>query len=397
MAALTVDELLAAPHGRRLCLAFAELACQALATIAPEEHWRSHALFQASHVLDPGVGTSRVMLYVAGGESAPPPDNSGARQAEVIGEVVSALADLSLPESTPELLLEALAMCVEDARYWQPPVGVHVLAAAPELGPPLERVAAHILASPASGWWAEDMVAAPQWLSSFGLGASPETGPRDTGAILARWADHVTQLEVVGRREREADPTAARSGEWWSIPPYGLLESTRALDRFGPLRLHLKEDSNGPEAAAVTQVGWPESARVFELRGPGDWAVLCRIGSISVVHEKRLDWHRATGEERDWIMPDWRIVAKQFDAVHLSVAGYLTSAGRAIDCGPGSNPARPASVIAGWDPGVTYWLNDVARQTGAVVHWERMEPDTHINVEAWRPSSDAASPGRRGE
>lgn len=53
------------------------------------------------------------------------------------------------------------------------------------------------------------------------------------------------------------------------------------------------------------------------------------------------------------MIPDWPRVAGDYDGVHLSVAGYLGTAGRAIDVGDGW-----ASVLAGWNPDETVWLHD---------------------------------------
>ena len=52
-------------------------------------------------------------------------------------------------------------------------------------------------------------------------------------------------------------------------------------------------------------------------------------------------------------MPDWKALAADFDAVHVSVSGYLTSAGIEIPL-----PERDgATVLAGWGPDVTWWLD----------------------------------------
>ena len=65
-------------------------------------------------------------------------------------------------------------------------------------------------------------------------------------------------------------------------------------------------------------------------------------------------------------MPDWPSVAGDWDAVHLTVRCYLTTAGRALDV-----DSERASVLAGWDPDATFWLNDVLRLAGPATHWQR--------------------------
>jgi hypothetical protein len=67
-------------------------------------------------------------------------------------------------------------------------------------------------------------------------------------------------------------------------------------------------------------------------------------------------------------MPDWPAVAEDWDAVHLSVAGYLTTAGRALAVDEGT-----ATVLAGWPPDATFWLADVLRVLGSATSWRRDE------------------------
>ncbi len=70
-----------------------------------------------------------------------------------------------------------------------------------------------------------------------------------------------------------------------------------------------------------------------------------------------------TGWADSWLIPDWADVAADFDAVHLTVAGYLTTAGRIM------RVAREATLLAGWNPDETYWLNDVLRESGPATRW----------------------------
>ena len=51
-------------------------------------------------------------------------------------------------------------------------------------------------------------------------------------------------------------------------------------------------------------------------------------------------------------LPDWRGIADDGDAVHLSVAGYLTTATRML---PLADPAS-ATVLAGCNPHQMWWL-----------------------------------------
>jgi hypothetical protein len=53
--------------------------------------------------------------------------------------------------------------------------------------------------------------------------------------------------------------------------------------------------------------------------------------------------------------------------VHLTAAGYLTTAGWAVPVG------EARTVLAGWNPDETYWLADVLTHAGPAAHWERQE------------------------
>ena len=57
-------------------------------------------------------------------------------------------------------------------------------------------------------------------------------------------------------------------------------------------------------------------------------------------------------------------MAADWDAVHVCVAGYLTTAGIAIPVGDGAS-----TMLAGWDPDATWWLTDVLSLAGAPQDW----------------------------
>ena len=56
-----------------------------------------------------------------------------------------------------------------------------------------------------------------------------------------------------------------------------------------------------------------------------------------------------------WVLPDWANVASDFDGVHISVMAYLTSAYTPYALGSSS------TILAGWNPDETLWLNPVVR------------------------------------
>jgi hypothetical protein len=103
--------------------------------------------------------------------------------------------------------------------------------------------------------------------------------------------------------------------------------------------------------------------RVYEIHGPSDWAALVARFPLDVSRSRRHDWYRATGLARRWLIPDYPVVAGSYDAIHLSVAGYLTTAGVAVPTGDG------VAMLAGWDPDTTWWLADCLTQAGQPDDW----------------------------
>jgi CBS domain-containing protein len=104
------------------------------------------------------------------------------------------------------------------------------------------------------------------------------------------------------------------------------------------------EDPLGEEEFEVWAVGIDPDARVYEVHEPGDWGWLAATHPTDVTASRWHDWSRWTGREGRWILPDWRSVAAQWDGVHVSVAGYLSTAGMAVESEGGS-----ATLLAGWD------------------------------------------------
>lgn len=171
---------------------------------------------------------------------------------------------------------------------------------------------------------------------------------------LAVWRAETLASEARAQRERPADPTASWSGTWWSIPETTLPHSNRLMPDGSPVGLWFVEDSMGFERAIVKRLLVPDDVDVYEIGSAEAWAELCRRYPLDVSHEKKHDWYRSTGRVGRWVMPDWSLVAEDYDGVHLTVAAYLSAVSMAIPVSEDS-----ASVIAGWNPDETWWLTDV--------------------------------------
>ena len=363
------EALLSGWRGRRLLL---ELALRSEALRADRDGTQvplAQAVMSASYDLDPGQGRS-VVFYLGPRVPEPTPAATPETVASLLGQV--RLADVD-----QDLVLRALAEVVVNARYWQEPDGDDVLAATAVVRAALGRIATHVAGSAAAvGWWSEPVARADQHTVAWDDAApAPTDGTGDPEVRLASWRVGVLKGERHAVKHAPADPAASWSGEWWSTPPSELTRTTRGLGRSGPAGLWLVEDGMGWERAVTSRVAVPAEARVYEIDGPDAWAALCLAHPLDVTAQKRHDWYRTTGRAERWVIPDWAILALEYDAIHLTTAAYLAAAGTAIPVDRGT-----CSVIAGWNPDETYWLTDAVRpeEDGAV--WV-------LDDEDWVPGS----------
>lgn len=353
--------LLASPRGRRSCFELARV----LGDGTPEGAALHRGAFYARYDVDLARGQAGVLF--GPGADLPRPHPTP-------GEVAELLADVPLREPGERELAHALAEAVGHARYWEEPDGEDVLIAGPEFRAPLGRVAALIATSAAAHWWTAGIDLAGQCAVEF----TDAPGRVHSGAAaenLVRWRENEDEGEARSRK-RARELGARVSGSWWSAPVLtGLLHTTRRLGELGPAGLWFVEDTMGWERATVRDVAVPPDAAVHEIDGPEAWAWLCRRFPLEVTAGRRHDWFRATGRDGRWVIPDWSAVAREFDAVHLTAAGYLTTAGLAVPVEDGL-----ASVLAGWDPDATVWLTDTARPDQAGQEW------LNEDRTGWRPA-----------
>ena len=346
------DVLLAGPRGRRLCLEYA-VACAfraetAQSRAAADTVWWAAGAFETN-------GTTIVLRSSGDRTRYEPPIASPT-------DAAAALDAIDLAAPTSATLREALAASVQAAMYWQEPDGRDLLCATDDVQSALRRIAVLIAGSAAAEWWSDGVAGDDQWSVPW-QGAGRPAG--DLEAALRSWREATAADEARAAAERPSDPTARWSGQWWSIPPASLVRTTRALAGDGPAGLWFVEDSFGEDAAAATPVDvYP--ARVLEICGPEDWARLCAQHPLDVTASRRHDWFRVTGRDGRWVMPDWAAVAAETDAVHLSVAGYLSTATRLIQV-----DGDRAAVLAGWNPDETFWFRGTSARPAGEQRWRR--------------------------
>ncbi|TQF66380.1 hypothetical protein FK531_17905 [Rhodococcus spelaei] len=311
-------------------------------------------------------------------------DNGKPRPNELVqsaGQVLDVLANVdvrAVARLTEIELLDALALATDFARYWQPPDREDLMFARPEIVAALRPIAQAALASPHTDWWADPVDLGNQRLvekrySHHGWSELPLRIRRVDGH-LERWrADALTNE----RRFREYlidDPDRQIGGEWWSTPITGGTPVTsRARDGLGALELLLEEDdiSDGKNAR-VWPVRIDGTPRIYEITSPAAWAHLVDTYPLPVPASRRSDWYATTGEHHDWFIPDWLAVAADYDAVHLTVHGYLTTPGIAIPLAAHAG----ATVLGGWNPDATFWLRgDHIVVDGDPTEWHRTSDD----------------------
>lgn len=238
----------------------------------------------------------------------------------------------------------------------------------------LTRFASLVAASPLTASWGDPLDHAHQVTVSWEpVPAHPPEPPADArpaAAILDSWRTATIDDDLRARRERPADPASLASGSWWSIPPHALPRTSGSPIDGRPAGLEFVEDASSWRAAEVRPVRVPHGLRIIEVRSPNDWAELCRRYPLDVSGEKRHDWFRTTGRDGRWVIPDWSAVARDVDAVHLPVEGYLRCAGVAVEVElTGALSGSAASVLAGWNPDETRWLADVVDIVDEPTRW----------------------------
>ena len=273
-----------------------------------------------------------------------------------------------LSAMSTEDLVAALAESVTSAMYWQEPDMTDVILEGRTIVDALARFAER------SGFANLDLEALSQgeersvrWRHDD-PDLDGEGDPIPAEQILDSW--HRNKLAEVkeAARTRPDDPTANWSGSWNSTPPYRLTNSNRLLPDGTPAALTYVED--GPISDRATTHTVDGDAATYLIDSDEDWVRLCDQYPMVVTAAVRHDWYRVTGRDGVWIIPDWHAVSKDWGAVRLTVHGYLTSATKAIPVRGG------ASMIAGWNPGETYWLTDVIERDG--VDWVS-------TGESWKP------------
>jgi hypothetical protein len=284
--------------------------------------------------------------------------------ATIIGAAVASTVQAPAERSWFTDPLALLASVARAAEQWEPPL--------PDDQVELLRPLAEAVASaPAASWWWEPADLRNQRWVGCDHHRTLARGGDVAGAVEAAEEDAAAEEQAMAR-DRALAPPGRRggaevivTGTWWSGPLGGTVWTSRGnIGDLSAVGLACAEDPLGEEEFEVWAVGIDPAARVYEVHEPGDWGRLAATHPKDVTASRRHDWSRWTGREGQWILPDWRSVAAQWDGVHVSVAGYLSTARMAVDIGGGA-----ATLLAGWDADQTLWLRDVFTGTRQLTTW----------------------------
>ena len=283
-------------------------------------------------------------------------------------------------------LVPAVRDAVGSAMYWQEPDDVDVLLRDREVRAALEPIAEALVRSPATAWWGEGVD-----LASLRFTASIEDDDEATPARIRRqsiswqrWRRELLQRSGDLRLTSAGPPATAASGFWWSTPSKpGVITTTRPIPGLGAVDLVWEEDTADPQTVAVWSMTAAGAPRIFEIDGPSAWVDLVRRYPLDTTGEHRGDWYRVTGRDGAWHTPDWAAAAADYDAVHLTVAGYLVTASRSLRV---SSDGSVGTVLAGWGPDQTWWLNDLLEPATAPERWSRLD-EFGQSDEHWRRTS----------
>ncbi len=358
---MTPHRLLAGPVGRRLCLELVEP--RGLEQPAVRDAWNGVgaategvALFFMTDA--EGWWARRQAERQARAEMARRRDVAtrsmadGSAAAALARAVEGVLAAPDVDLSAPALMF-AFRQVMGMAMFYQGPDPTDTVAADAAVVTALEPMA--------------DLLQVSDVLASWDAATSHQ--------FLVDFSEHPPQRPEVFA----AKATEPVIGPWWSAPVTGSVRTYGDLPGFGPSIMSLEEDDLDWRAAMVTELD--PSGDVYVIDSAESWRGLAQRYPLGLGQERSADmsttWGAWSGWAGGWTVPDWRAVAQEWDAVRMTVSGYLEVAGRAIELSDGS-----ATFAAGWSPGETHWLRVLPPAIGDPVRWVRVEGDRDDH---WEP------------
>ena len=189
------------------------------------------------------------------------------------------------------------------------------------------ELAHKLIENPGTAWWFNDLdLDAQAWLSIQGT----------LGSFMYGIPPNVSEFR------RPQNP----SGGWerYAQKPFGNQDTSTLYAPFLTSTLVACEERVGDYRCDFPLAWWSvrvlEEVRVFEIHGPSDWHELCVR-------------YPARGREDDRLVPNWGAVSEEWDGVHLSLGGLLTTEQNRYESPEGW------SMLDSWHAETTYWLQSI--------------------------------------
>ena len=206
-----------------------------------------------------------------------------------------------------------------------------IAAELPALAREKEAQARAVMEHPGIAWWFDDIdLQAQAWVSIHGTldkfiyGTPPDT---------MSW-------------HKPDNPS--RPWERYAQKPYGNQITSTLHGPHLSSKLIAYDERVGDYRCEFPLAWWSmrflEEVRVFEIHGPADWHNLCVR-------------YPAKGTEDDRLVPNWGAVAEEWDGVHLSLGGLLTTEQNRYESAAGW------SMLDSWHAEQTYWLRALKTET----------------------------------
>lgn len=188
-----------------------------------------------------------------------------------------------------------------------------------------------LIEHPDTSWWFQDVDLCNQvWLSIHG---TPDKFTYGTPPNTMAWHQPDTPSrgwELYAQKPRGNQITSTLYG------PYLTSKLLAYVERTGDHRCQFP--------LAWWSIHFLEDVRVFEIHGPSDWHDLCVR-------------YPARGTEDGRIVPNWGAVSEEWDGVHLSLGGLLTSEQNRYESPDGW------TMLDFWQSEQTYWLRGMKTET----------------------------------
>lgn len=244
------------------------------------------------------------------------------------------------PESTDEAhLWTALSSVTDLAVYHQPVAELWQSMNFSTKNALAGRIVLQILSRPDTHWWSQPIDLHGQAIVKWGSAQPISLRLEGVAPALTQWCE-------------EATGDASHGGEWWSLPISPSIVTTTRIYAGAPTEVRTREGSFGEEEATIYSVDANPSRPVLELNDGGTWIDLVNRFPLNVTESRGAAWGSYADLQTEWFQPDWRLVSRYYSGVHLSIKGYLEASGALLACDSGH------SLIAGWGPDVTLWLED---------------------------------------